>query len=284
MVIIRSRPADMPPPTEPTATDDAPAALDVEYPKALRTRTGIKLEVRPIEPEDAAGLRDGYAALSDESKRARFHTAAHELSDAQLRYLTEIDHDTHEALVAEAETKAGDHGVAVTRYVRLDDEPEVAEVAITVADDFQDQGVGSAVFDELSQLAYRRGVRWFRGWVLPSNRRAVDFFTSRGAASRYREGLIVVELPLPFPEPFRPHRWLPPQTRLYRWVRKLATRDHLEAPVPPGPPDWTMVRLTSEEAADVARALEAHGDRFDDLAARFRHVSEIDQPEDSEDG
>jgi predicted ribonuclease toxin of YeeF-YezG toxin-antitoxin module len=36
--------------------------------------------------------------------------------------------------------------------------------------------------------------------------------------------------------------------------------------------------LTSEEAADVARALEAHGDRFADLAARFRHVSEVDEP------
>lgn len=268
----------MPPPTEPTIADDAPAALSDEYPKALRTRTGIKLEVRPIEPEDADALRQGYDDLSDESKRARFHTAAHELSDAQVRYLTEIDHDTHEALVAKAETKTGDGGIAVARYVRLDDEPEVAEVAITVADDFQDQGVGSAVFDELSQLAYRRGVRWFRGWVLPSNRQAINFFTSRGAASRYREGLIVVELPLPFPEPFRPHRWLPPQTRLYRWVRKLATRDHAEDLPAPGLPDWTMVRLTSAEAADVARALEAHGGRFDDLAARFRHVSEIDEP------
>lgn len=267
--------------TEPTATDHAPAPLEHAYPKALRTRTGIKLEVRPIEPEDAEALREGYEDLSDESKRARFHTAAHELTDAQVSYLTDIDHDTHEALVAKADTKTGERGVAVARYVRLDDEPEVAEVAITVADDFQDQGVGSAVFDELSQVAYRRGVRWFRGWVLPSNRQAIDFFTSRGAASRYREGLIVVELPLPFPEPFRPHRWLPPQTRLYRWVRKLATRDHAEIPPPPGPPDWTMIRLTAEEAADVARALEAHGDRFVDLAARFRHVSEVGEPEDS---
>lgn len=264
--------------TEPATNDDAPSAHVDDYPKALRTRTGIKLEVRPIEATDAEALREGYTELSDESKRARFHTAAHELTESQIRYLTEIDHDTHEALVAETETKTGERGVAVARYVRLDEEPEVAEVAITVADEYQDQGVGSAILDELSQLAFSRGVRWFRGWVLPSNRKAIDFFTSRGAASRYREGLIVVELPLPFPEPFRPHRWLPPQTRLYRWVRKLATREHSGEGLPPGLPDWNTVRLTSEEAADVARALEAHGDRFADLAARFRHVSEVDDP------
>ena len=92
------------------------------------------------------GTRNYQTNRSD----ARFHTAAHELTESQIRYLTEIDHDTHEALVAEAETKTGERGVAVARYVRLDEEPEVAEVAITVADEYQDQGVGSAILDELS--------------------------------------------------------------------------------------------------------------------------------------
>ena len=102
-----------------------------------------------------------------------------------------------------------------------------------------------------------------------------EFFTSRGAASRFRDGLIVIELPLPFPEPFRPHRWLPPQTRLYRWVRKMADRSDDETDKPePTPPTWTTVRVTANEAGDIARALEAHGDRFADLAARFRHYED----------
>ena len=259
----------------PEAPEPAPDERVPEYPKALRTRYGLKLEVRPIEPSDADELRAAFDHLSDASKRARFHTAKPELSDAQLRYLTEIDHDTHEALAALVEGRDGPTGVALARYVRLDDEPEVAEVAVTVDDDYQSTGVGSAVFDELSQLAYKRGVRWFRGWILPDNAQAIEFFTSRGAASRFRDGLIVIELPLPFPEPFRPHRWLPPQTRLYRWVRKVADRndDEPEA-VAAEPPTWTTVRVTATEAGDIARALESHGDRFSDLAARFRHYEQ----------
>jgi GNAT superfamily N-acetyltransferase len=244
-----------------------------EYPKALRTRSGLKIEVRPVEPSDADQLRAAFDHLSDASKRARFHTVKPELSEAQLRYLTDIDHDHHEALAAGIETPDGLHGIGLARYVRLEDEPEVAEVAVTVDDDYQSQGVGSAVFDELSQLAYRRGVRWFRGWILPDNTQAIEFFTSRGAASRFRDGLIVIELPLPFPEPFRPHRWLPPQTRLYRWVKKVADRLDDEG-TEPEPPTWMTVRVTPTEAGDIARALEAHGDRFADLAARFRHYED----------
>jgi len=246
------------------------------YPKALRTRSGLKIEVRPVEPSDADELRAAFDHLSEASKRARFHTIKPELTEAQLRYLTDIDHDQHEALAAGVEGPNGLTGIALARYVRLEDEPEVAEVAVTVDDDYQSQGVGSAVFDELSQLAYRRGVRWFRGWILPDNAQAIEFFTSRGAASRFRDGLIVIELPLPFPEPFRPHRWLPPQTRLYRWVRKVADRhDEPEGPEPePEPPTWMTVRVTATEAGDIARALESHGDRFADLAARFRHYEQ----------
>jgi GNAT superfamily N-acetyltransferase len=246
------------------------------YPKALRTRSGLKIEVRPVEASDADELRAAFDHLSDASKRARFHTVKPELTEAQLRYLTNIDHNHHEALAAGVETPDGLHGIAVARYVRLEDEPEVAEVAVTVDDDYQAQGVGSAVFDELSQLAYRRGVRWFRGWILPDNSQAIEFFTSRGAASRFRDGLIVIELPLPFPEPFRPHRWLPPQTRLYRWVRKVADRhdDEENETASLEPPTWTTVRVTATEAGDIARALEAHGDRFADLAARFRHYEQ----------
>ena len=264
--------ADQPLDPQKSPSDDWVAL----YPKALRTRSGLRIEVRPIEPSDADDLRAAFDHLSEASKRARFHTVKPELTEAQLRYLTDIDHDQHEALAAGVEGPDGLHGIALARYVRLEDEPEVAEVAVTVDDDYQSQGVGSAVFDELSQLAYRRGVRWFRGWILPDNTQAIEFFTSRGAASRFRDGLIVIELPLPFPEPFRPHRWLPPQTRLYRWVRKVADRRDDDEPAASAldPPTWMTVRVTVTEAGDIARSLEAHGDRFADLASRFRHYEQ----------
>ena len=66
-----------------------------------------------------------------------------ELSESQLRYLTEVDHDDHEALIA-FDAATGD-GVGVARFVRLEDDPTSAEAAITVIDEWQGRGLGTAL-------------------------------------------------------------------------------------------------------------------------------------------
>ena len=49
--------------------------------------SGIGITIRPIRPEDAAGLRDGFAHLSPESRYRRFFRALATLSDDAVRYL-----------------------------------------------------------------------------------------------------------------------------------------------------------------------------------------------------
>jgi L-amino acid N-acyltransferase YncA len=52
----------------------------------------------------------------------------------------------------------------------------VAEVAIVVADDLQDRGVGTRLGQELVEAAVARGVARFRATVLPSSRAAARLF------------------------------------------------------------------------------------------------------------
>jgi hypothetical protein len=59
-----------------------------------------------------------------------------------LRYLTDVDHRDHKAIVAIDEQTGA--GVGLARYVRCPGRPEVAEVALTVTDDWQRTGVGAA--------------------------------------------------------------------------------------------------------------------------------------------
>jgi hypothetical protein len=56
--------------------------------------------IRPVQPADAALLADGFTRLSARSRWMRFLTAKRELSLAELRYLTQIDHHNHEAIGA----------------------------------------------------------------------------------------------------------------------------------------------------------------------------------------
>ena len=67
----------------------------------------------------AALLTDGFARLSARSRRSRFFTGKVRLSEAEVRYLTNVDHHDHEALGA---VSRDGRGVGVARYVRDRDE------------------------------------------------------------------------------------------------------------------------------------------------------------------
>ena len=95
--------------------------------------------MRPIEPDDRDAVQGAFARLSEQSRYQRFMSAINELSESQLRYLTEVDHHDHEALIAF--DREGGLGVGVGRYVRLDDGTS-AEAAVTVVDEWQGRGLG----------------------------------------------------------------------------------------------------------------------------------------------
>jgi GNAT superfamily N-acetyltransferase len=68
-----------------------------------------------------------------------------------------VDHHDHEAIIA-LDPLTGE-GVGVARYVRAGADPEVAEVAVTVVDDWQGRGLGRALLERLAARARREGVR-----------------------------------------------------------------------------------------------------------------------------
>jgi GNAT superfamily N-acetyltransferase len=76
------------------------------------------------------------------------------------------------ALVAEDPEHPVPHLIAVGRFVRLTEDPEAAEVAITVADDWQGRGLGSLVGAHLVHAARNRGIKRFAATMAASNRPA----------------------------------------------------------------------------------------------------------------
>ena len=79
-----------------------------------------------------------------------------ELSEAMVRYLTDVDHHDHEAVVAL--DAATDEGVGVARYVRDPERPTRAEAAVTVTDDWQGRGLGTLLLELLAVRAREEGV------------------------------------------------------------------------------------------------------------------------------
>ena len=113
-------------------------------------RDGTEVDIRAIEPGDKALLAEAFSRLSPESRYRRFFRPLKELRDSDLRYLTEIDHADHEALVAIA---ADGSLVGVARYVRSEEERELAEVAVTIVDDWHGRGVATELLRALVDRA-----------------------------------------------------------------------------------------------------------------------------------
>lgn len=132
---------------------------------------GTQVTLRPIEAGDKQELQDGLHRLSEETVQRRFLVPKTRLTEAELRYLTEIDGHDHVAFVAETERWPG-MIVAVARYVRLDDDPDTAEAAIVVADALQGLGLGTLLAERLAAAGAVHGVHRFTAEMLGDNRAA----------------------------------------------------------------------------------------------------------------
>ena len=161
----------------------------------LRDRTPVLL--RPVVPEDRDALAAFVSRLSDDSRARRFLRALDELSPEELDYLTRVDHEDHEAIVALDHPERRIRGVA--RFVRLAERGHVAEAAVVVEDAWQNRGLGSALLDELARRAAARGIRSFSVLMRADNRRAADLFGGLGTVvSRgVQDGELEMEIALP---------------------------------------------------------------------------------------
>ena len=134
-----------------------------------RLPDGAPILIRPIRADDKRMLENGLRQLSAESVQRRFLTPKSSFSRAELRYLTEVDGRDHVALVAEYPAEPVRRLIAVARFVRLADQPDAADVAIVVSDDWQRRRVGTTLAELLAARARGLGIRRFTATMAADN-------------------------------------------------------------------------------------------------------------------
>jgi GNAT superfamily N-acetyltransferase len=184
---------------------------------AAELSDGSEVEIRPITPDDRAGLTAGFERLSELSRYRRFLSPTSHLSARQLAYLTDVDHHDHEALVA-IDPSSRD-GLAVARYVRSAQNPGEAEFAVAVADDWQRRGLGTALLRQLAARARAEGITRFTGFVLEDNQPMRGLLQSLGEVQQRdtQDGTLEVWLDIP-QDPLREEH----ERRLASWMRAAA--------------------------------------------------------------
>jgi GNAT superfamily N-acetyltransferase len=122
-------------------------------------------EIRPIHPEDKEGLKRGLAMLSSESKRQRFFSSRKDFTEKELTFFTEVDQHNHIAFLALSKNTTDPLPSGSIRCVRdlLHGRPDFAELAITIVDRFQGQGLGKALLDTLAEKALQEKINYLYG-------------------------------------------------------------------------------------------------------------------------
>jgi RimJ/RimL family protein N-acetyltransferase len=158
-------------------------------------RDGSAVLIRQVRSADAPLLADGFARLGAASRQSRFLGVKKGLSAAELRYFTDVDHHDHEALAAL--DRAGGHGVGIARYVRDTGDPQAAEIAVTIVDDWQGRGLGTELLARLSDRARTEGIRRFTALADAGNVAVAALLRNAGARLVCRgRGIVEYEITL----------------------------------------------------------------------------------------
>jgi GNAT superfamily N-acetyltransferase len=132
---------------------------------------GSTIVLRPLGRDDDALLLDIFDQLGPTSREFRFLAPKFTLTSADLRQLLAVDDHDHVAVVALSATDGRPIGGA--RVGRLEDDAVTADVAVTVVDAWQRQGVGTVLATVLGERARAVGITRFTALMMQDNEAAL---------------------------------------------------------------------------------------------------------------
>ncbi len=165
-----TRCVDADPPDSDTSHPDDPEWCG-EWPLA----SGLLVRFRQVRPEDEPLVSEAIRTASRETLLHRFFSPIRSVARDQLREMLDIDPAKQTCIVGLIATPDNPRLICGARYVRLP-QPQTAEIALTVHDDFQHQGLGTFLLQLLARVATADGIRWFEAYVMNSNQKMLGLF------------------------------------------------------------------------------------------------------------
>ena len=131
-------------------------------------RTDVNIQIRPVKNSDIYLLQDFFSSLSNETLYNRYHSARKVMSYEQLQKFITIDYRKEMIILALANDGGIEEVVGLGEY-RITRKSLIADIALTVRDDYQNKGIGRELFNYLTEIAQNAGILGFTAEVLADN-------------------------------------------------------------------------------------------------------------------
>lgn len=153
----------------------SPGTVNLSHAGDVVLRDGSTVHIRVMRPEDEAGLCALLTSLSEESRWLRFYCQQNSASLAAEAH--------REASLAQAFgliASSGDDERVVGHAFYVAYEEQRAEVAFTIANDFQGRGLGTILLGQLAEVAAANGIKVFEAEVVAANHAMLRVFRASG--------------------------------------------------------------------------------------------------------
>lgn len=165
-------------------------------PATATLKNGIVATLRLLRADDRERMAKAVRGLDPQTIYTRLFSHRKELTDAGLDRLMRVDDAREVVIVATTGSGAEEVVIGGGRYIVSGDGR--AEIAFTVEEDYQGQGVAGRVFAALVEMARQRGIAVFEADVLSGNPSMLRVFERTGLPMRKRSegGIVHLELTL----------------------------------------------------------------------------------------
>jgi RimJ/RimL family protein N-acetyltransferase len=146
-------------------------------------KSGLTATIRAVRPDDKELINEAFKNLEPETIYTRYFQHKTQLSEADLRWATELDFESDVALVVTIENEGKEIVIGGSRYSVLkttEGAAKSAEIAFTVEEDFQGQGIASRLLRHMINSARQQGIASFEAEVLPGNTSMLTVFKRSG--------------------------------------------------------------------------------------------------------
>lgn len=152
------------------------------YNAVEQLKNGMSVTVRAIRPDDKDRILDAFRGLERESIYTRFFMAKGELTEKDLKYITEVDFENAVALVVTKVEGQNETIIGSGRYIAYSTPggPRNAEVAFMVEEDYHGLGIASRILRHLTGIAREMGIEVFEAEVLAGNKAMLNVFAHSG--------------------------------------------------------------------------------------------------------
>lgn len=149
------------------------------YTDIVRLKNGRPLTIRFVEQNDADALLSYFRSLSRQSRYNRLMGAASELPPSELDKTLHVGEGSRFAVIAEIKVGNSDMIVGEARY-SYDAETRNTEFGLSIGDEWQGQGIGSAMLSNLECRAAALGARRLFGETFRNNEQMIGLARKAG--------------------------------------------------------------------------------------------------------